>query len=154
MQSPLPERNRTGLEPESTFLGYPRTLGAKKTRSASGNRKQTPLMVFALSPHAPFVSHWSAWEAKTKARRKLRRRRSPNPNRSPAVNAKGSPQLRPSKRGIGCLRSRVAFKKTQQGPPCLWRAFLRLVGFAAMLGRLRSGNNAFYGMLAQLQTYS
>ena len=49
---------------------------------------------FDLSPRTPIVSHLHAWEAKTKARKKSRKPRSPSLNRNPAADAKGSPQPR------------------------------------------------------------
>jgi hypothetical protein len=77
-----------------------------------------------LSPRAPFVSHFYAWEAKTKARRKLRRLRSPNPNQSPAAGAKGSPQPRPSKRGNGWRAPSVVSQDAK-------RPSMSLEGFSA-----------------------
>jgi hypothetical protein len=80
-------------------------IAPTELRASSVNPKMLLGQTFRLSRRAPSVSHCYAWEAKTKAKRKLRRRRSLSPNQNPAASAKGSPQLHPSKRGNGCRHS-------------------------------------------------
>jgi len=59
----------------------------------------------ATFPAPTFVAHFYAWEAKTKAGKKSRRRRSPSPNRSRCKSARSSRRPRPSKAAPAAQRS-------------------------------------------------